>query len=141
MKLKKSLASLSIRVLLVDDFEPYRHSVRSMLRADERLDLVGEAGDGLEAVQKSQNLQPDLILLDIGLPKLNGLEAAGRIEKVAPAAKVVFLSQNSDGDLVHAAMSNGARGYVLKADAGRELLPAIAAVVRGERFISPAVRA
>lgn len=140
MQAEKSQASASIRILLVDDFEPWREAVRSMLRADERLEIVGEVVDGLEAVQKSQELQPDLILLDITLPKLNGIEAASRIERVAPAAKVVFVSQNSDVDLVHAAMADGAKGYVLKGDAGRELLPAIAAVVRGERFVSSAVK-
>lgn len=136
MEPEKTLPSASIRILLVDDFEHWRQSVRSMLRANARLAIVGEAVDGLEAIQKAQQLQPDLILLDIGLPQLNGVEAASRIEKVAPEAKVVFVSQDSDVDLVDAAINNGARGYVLKADAGRDLLPAIAAVVRGERFVS-----
>ena len=91
-------------------------------RAGDRVpvEVIGEVSDGLEAVQKAEDLQPDLILLDIGLPKLNGLEVANRIQRVAPSSKIVFLTSENGSDVVHAALSNGAKGYVLKLDAGRE---------------------
>jgi DNA-binding NarL/FixJ family response regulator len=92
-----------------------------MLQTSPELRVVAQAGDGLEAIRKAQELKPDLVLLDIGLPNLDGLEAANRIRQVAPDAKIIFLTQNSDKDVVRAALSNGARGYVLKTDASREL--------------------
>ena len=93
----------TVRVLVVDDFEPWRQQVCSMLQTRPELPVVAEAGDGLEAVQKAQELKPDLILLDIGLPNLNGLEAANRIRQVAPDASIIFLTQNNDKDVVRAA--------------------------------------
>jgi len=103
------------------------------------LQVIGEASDGLEAVQKAEELKPDLILLDIGLPTLSGIEAAHRISKLVPSATVLFLSQEIDADVVAAALSNGAGGYVLKLDAIQELLPAVESVLRGQRFISTGV--
>jgi len=125
-----------VRVLLVDDYEPFRRFVREKLKTRSELEVVGEATDGLEAVQKVEELQPDLIVLDIGLPKLSGIEAAHRMSKLVPSTTILFLSQNDDADIVEAALSNGAKGYVLKLDAERELLPAVGAVLRGERFAS-----
>jgi len=81
-----------VLILIVDDSEPFRHFIRSMLERREDLRIVGVASDGLEAVQKSEELQPDLILLDIGLPGLSGIEAAKRICKLAPKSKIIFLS-------------------------------------------------
>lgn len=101
----------------------------------EQFHIVAEAADGLEAVQKAEDLQPDIILLDIGLPSLNGIEAASRISKVAPSAIILFFSQMNDVDVVRSALSNGGMGYILKANIGRELLPGIKAVLRGERFL------
>ena len=133
------LAASSIRILIVDDFEPWRQQVYSMLRARPELCVVGEVGDGLEAVQRAKELQPDLILLDIGLPNLDGLEAANRIRHVAPAAAIIFLTANNDKDMVRAAMGSGARGYVLKIDAGRELLAAVAGILGGDDFVSSGI--
>jgi DNA-binding NarL/FixJ family response regulator len=133
------LATSSIRILVVDDFEPLRQEICSILQTRPELRVVAEVGDGLEAVQKAQELKPDLILLDIGLPTLNGLQAAKRIRQVAPDAAIIFVTQQRDKDLVKAALSTGARGYVLKTDAGRELLPAVDAVLRGDHFVSPGV--
>jgi DNA-binding NarL/FixJ family response regulator len=110
-----------------------------MLHTRPELDVIAEAGDGLEAVQKAQELSPDLIILDIGLPNLNGLEAANRIRQVAPDAAIVFLTENSDKAVVQAALSTGARGYVLKTDAGRELLRAVAGVLGGDNFVSSGI--
>lgn len=128
-----------VRVLLVDDYEPFRRFVREKLKTRSELEIVGEATDGLEAVEKAEKLHPDLIVLDIGLPKLNGIEAAPRMSKLVPSTTILFLSQNDDPDIVEAALSNGAKGYVLKLNAERELLPAVGAVLRGERFASTGI--
>ena len=129
----------TIHALVVDDFEPFRRFVCSTLGRRPGLQVVGEASDGLEAVQKAEKLKPDLILLDVGLPTLNGIEASHRISRVVPDSKILFVSQNNDVDVLRAVLGNSARGYVLKADANRELLPAVEAVLRGERFVSTGV--
>jgi DNA-binding NarL/FixJ family response regulator len=111
-----------------------------MLEGQAELQVVGEAADGWEAVQKAQTLKPDLIVLDIGLPKLNGMEAATRIRQVAAGTKVLFLTGITDEDVMRAALSTGAQGYVLKTDAGTELLPAVAAVLGGNVFVSSGIK-
>jgi CheY-like chemotaxis protein len=100
------------------------------------LQIVGETSDGLEAVYKAEELQPDLIVLDIGLPTLNGIEAARRIREVSPESRILFISQESSADLVQEALALGALGYVVKAHAGSELLAAVGAVLEGRQFIS-----
>jgi DNA-binding NarL/FixJ family response regulator len=125
-----------IRVLVVEDFEDWRRQVRFMIQARTEWQVIAEASDGSEAVQKAEDLKPDLILLDIGLPKLNGIEVARRIRQRSPSSKIIFLSQNSDLDVVRAALDTGALGYVRKTDARRELLPAMDAVLRGKQFVS-----
>ena len=121
----------SVRILVVDDFEPWRQQVCSILQIRPGLRVVAEIADGLEAVQKAEELQPDLIVLDIGLPLLNGIEVARRVRKVSPKSKILFVSQESSADVVQEALRTGARGYVLKTDAGSELLIAINVVLRG----------
>ena len=113
------------RILLVDDSEPWRIALRSLLHERPGLRVVGEAVDGLEAVEKAQELQPDLVLLDIGMPRMNGVEAAKRIREVAPQSKMLFVSIEQSADFVEAALSTGAQGYIPKADVGSKLLPAI----------------
>jgi len=130
----------SIGVLVVDDFKPWRQQICSILQTRPEFRVVAEVGDGLEAVRKSKELKPDLILLDIGLPNLNGLEAAKRIRQVAPAAKIIFLTTNNDRDVARAALNAGAQAYVLKAEAGSELLAAVAAVLGGNEFLSSGVK-
>jgi DNA-binding NarL/FixJ family response regulator len=125
-----------VRILVVDDNEPFRQFICSMLGKRAELQMIGEASDGLEAVHKSEELQPDLILLDISLPSLNGIEAARRIRKLAPKSKIVFLTQESSPDVVRGALSLGAMGYVAKASSGSDLLVAVDAVVQGRQFIS-----
>jgi DNA-binding NarL/FixJ family response regulator len=125
-----------LRVLLVEDYEPFRRFVCLALQQRAEFHVIGEVSDGLEAVQRAQELQPDLILLDIGLPKMNGLEAGRRIRRVSPNSKILFLSQESSPDVVREALSLGAQGYVLKARAQSDLLPAIEAVLGGKRFVS-----
>ena len=129
------LATSPVRVLVVDDFEPFRRLVLSMLQKQPELQIICEASDGSEAVQKAEELQPELILLDIGLPKLNGIEVARRIRKLSPGSRILFISQESSADLVREALATGARGYVVKTDAGRELLTAVNVVLRGEQFV------
>jgi len=104
------------------------------------LRIVGVASDGLEAIQKAGELQPDLILLDVGLPKMNGIEAARRIRVVAPQSKILFLSQEIDVEVAQAALSEGGHGYVVKSDAGYELSAAVEAVMQGKKFVSRSVR-
>jgi CheY-like chemotaxis protein len=129
------LATSSIRVLVVDDFEPFRRVVFSILQNKLDLRTIVEASDGVEAIELAQVLQPDLILLDIALPKLNGIEAARRIRDLAPRSKVLFVSQESSVDVVQAAFTAGASGYVFKVDLASELPVAVKAVLRGERFV------
>jgi DNA-binding NarL/FixJ family response regulator len=126
----------SIRVLVVEDFDPFRRFIVSKLQTRPEFQFIGEASDGLEAVQKAQELQPDLIMMDIGLPSLNGIEAARQIRKLSPESKIIFFSQESSADAVHEALSLGAHGYVVKARAGRELLAAVEAVLQGTQFVS-----
>ena len=108
---------LLIRILLADDFEAWRREVCLLLRGKPELQVVCEASDGSEAVQKADDLKPDLIVLDIGLPKLNGIEAARRIRQLSPNSKILFLSQNNDLEIVQAALDTGALGYVHKMNA------------------------
>ena len=121
---------------MVDDYEPFRRLICSTLRKRPELQIVGETADGLEAVQKAEELQPDLVVLDIGLPSLNGIEAARRIRKLSPESKILFISQESSADVVQEALALGALGYVVKAHAGSELLAAVGAVLEGRQFIS-----
>jgi len=131
---------LSHRVLLVDDYEPWRRFVASTLSASAHWQVAGEAADGLDAIQKAKALRPDLILLDIGLPSLNGIMVARRIFEHDPGIRILFLSENSSWDIVEAALRTGAQGYVLKSDAERELLPAMESIVEGRQFVSSSVK-
>ncbi|MGD0469675.1 MAG: response regulator transcription factor [Terriglobales bacterium] len=130
------MATSSIRALVVDDFEPFRRFVCSTLEQIPDLQVIGEALDGLEAVQKAQELKPDLILLDIGLPTLNGIAAARQIRELSPASKIIFVSVESEPDLVQAAFSLGALGYVSKTRVESDLLAAVDAVLEGRQFLS-----
>jgi DNA-binding NarL/FixJ family response regulator len=121
---------------VVDDYGPFRRFLCSTLEQKPALLVIGEVSNGLEAVRKAEELQPDLILLDVGLPALDGIEAARRIRKLSPESKILFVSQESSADVVQEAFSLGALGYVVKLDAGSELLAAVDAVRRGKRFVS-----
>ena len=129
------METTSSRVLIVEDSEPFRNFICSTLEKAPELQVVGIVSDGLAAVQKAEELQPDLILLDIGLPNLNGIEAARRIHKLSAESKILFLSQESSVDVLREALGTGASGYIVKTDAGRELLEGVKAVLRGDLFI------
>jgi len=126
----------STRVLVVDDYEPWRQFVCGALESQPELEVIGQASDGAEAVRQACHLRPDLILLDIGLPTTNGIEAARRIRECSPQSKILFVTEDRSCDVAEEALAAGAGGYVVKSDAGAELLPAIKAVLKGKRFVS-----
>lgn len=126
---------MTIRVLIVDDYEPWLRVIKSTLQSQAGLDIVGEASDGLHAIAQARELRPDLIILDIGLPRLNGIEAARRIRALSPNSRILFVSQQSSPDLVQAALDTGAYGYVVKENAGSQLLPVVKAVLAGKQFV------
>jgi DNA-binding NarL/FixJ family response regulator len=127
------------RTLVVDDVEDFRRFLCSALHERTRCQVVSEAADGLQAVLQAEQLQPDLILLDIGLPSLNGIEAARRIRKVAPNSKILFFTQNCSREIAQGALRTGANGYLLKSD-GTDLPCAVETVLRGEQFVSSRVK-
>lgn len=132
----EQVALSQLRTLVVEDHKSFLEYISSFLRERPNTKIVGEVQDGLEAVERAAALQPDLILLDIGLPGLNGIQAAGRIRQLAPDAKIIFLTQESSPEIVHAALNLGARAFVSKSRCFNDLPAAIEAVLRGERFVS-----
>jgi CheY-like chemotaxis protein len=127
---------LTYRVLVVDDHEPWRRAVCSILERSHGFEIAGEARDGPEAIFKARTLRPDLILLDIDLALVNGIEAARWILADVPESRILFVSEHRSRDVVDAALAAGGHGYVIKSNAGRELAPAMAAVVGGRRYLS-----
>ena len=126
----------SYKILVVDDSDRFRQFVVLTLRQRAEFQFIHEASDGLAAVERAEELKPDLILLDIGLPSVNGIEAGRQIRKVSPDSKILFVSLESSADVVQEALQLGAQGYLLKADAARELLPAVDAVLQGRQYLS-----
>jgi DNA-binding NarL/FixJ family response regulator len=126
----------AVRVLIVEDFEPFRRAIRSILGKHSGLRIVGEASDGLEAVCMAEELQPDLILLDIGLPTLDGIEAARQIRTLSPQSKIIFVTQESAPAVEQEALNFGAAGYVLKIRIVSDLLAAVDVVLGGGQFVS-----
>ena len=125
----------TVRILVVDDFEMFRQFVVELLGKRPELQVVGEASDGLEAIQKAVELRPDLILLDIGLPSLNGIEVARQMRSLAPESRIIFLTQESSADVVQEAFSVGARGYVTKNMVLTDLFTAVGTVLSGKTFV------
>jgi len=127
------------RTLVVDDVEDFRRFMCSTL--EERTDcrVVGVACDGQQAVVQAEQLQPDLILLDLGLPKLNGIEAARQIRKLSPTSKILFFTQNCSREIAEGALETGAHGYLLKSDA-TDLPFSVESVLHGEQFVSSRVK-
>lgn len=127
---------MKTRVLLVDDFKPWRVAASRILGADPDVQIVGEAGDGREAIEKAATLLPDVVLLDIGLPLLNGLQAARQIRQASPQSKIIFLTGQDDEDLRNAALATGAEAYVVKSRALAELQLSLEAAARRTRETS-----
>ena len=126
----------SVRILVVEDFPPFLQFISATLATRHDLQVICEVSDGLEAVRKAEELRPNLILLDIGLPSLNGIEAARQIRKLVPESKIIFLTQEFSNDLVEEALRLGAWGYVIKIKAKRDLLAAVETVISGKQFVS-----
>jgi DNA-binding NarL/FixJ family response regulator len=128
-----------IRVLLADDHTLVRAGIRSLLKGLENVEVVGEAGDGQEAVRLAESLRPDVVLLDVGMPGLNGLDVAARLATHDPSIRVLILSMHASEEYVLRALRAGCAGYLLKGSAVAELEIAVRAVARGETYLSPAV--
>ena len=125
----------SVRIVVVDDFENWRRAIVSILEEDPGLEIVGLASDGVDGVQRCWELKPNLVVLDVGLPNLSGLEAAKQIREVSPDTKILFLSANRSREVIREALRMGAAGYILKENAGRELLAAVRSAVRDDEFL------
>ena len=129
-----------IRIVLVDDHEVARRALRSVLSSNPNLEIVGEAVEGREAIRKVGELRPDIVLLDISLPDISGIEAAPSIREVSPESRIIFVSQHISIPLAKDALQRGAYGYVVKSDAGLDLLAAIEAANQGDTFVSRTLR-
>jgi DNA-binding NarL/FixJ family response regulator len=127
-----------LRILVVDDHASVRRAVCSLLRHQPDFEVTCEATDGLEAIQKAREIRPDVIVLDISMPELNGLQAARQIRQVAPESEIVFLSQHGASNIIAEAMSIGARGYVCKSHVADHLVDAVRAVGQHQNFLAVA---
>jgi DNA-binding NarL/FixJ family response regulator len=130
-----------VRVLLADDHGIVRRGLRSLLETEPGLTVVAEAADGAEALRLCEQHDPDIVVLDIGMPKLNGIDVAARMQKLRRPPHVIILSMHSDESYIIRALGAGARAYLLKDATDEDLLPAIRAVAAGKPFLSPAVTA
>ncbi len=126
----------AVRILLVEDFEPFRKLIRTLLEANPSLQIVAEIADGQEAVQRVAELKPSVILLDIGLPSLNGIAAARLMRRLSPNSKILFVSQESSPEVIQEALCLGASGFVAKSRVGVDLMPALEAILLGGNFVS-----
>ncbi len=124
------------QILLVEDFVPWQHFISMRLESEIDLQVISIAADGLEAVHKAKELQPDLVLMDLSLPGMNGIEATRQIRILSPGARILFLSEHADSNLIQAALDAGACGYILKSDSGADLILGIRAVLLGQQFVS-----
>ena len=128
-----------IRILLADDHVLVRQGFKMILSAQSDMQIVGEAANGRETVEAAEKLQPDVVLMDVTMPELNGIEATRRLQNVSPRTRVLALSMHKDAVYVREILRAGARGYLLKDSAEPDLIAAIRAVAKGEAYLSPAV--
>ena len=128
-----------IRILIADDHPVFRYGLRALLAAEPTTEVIGEATTGEEAIAKASSLQPDVILMDLNMPGINGIEATRRILEMTPHMSILVLTMFDDDDSIFAAMRAGARGYLLKGAEGEETMRAIQAVSSGEAIFSPAI--
>lgn len=130
---------MKIRVYIADDHAIIRDGLRALLEARDDIEVIGGAGDGRQAVAEAKQSQPDVVLMDISMPRLNGIEAAAQLREVAPKARVIMLSMHATSEHLFRALQAGARGYVLKNSAGAELVDAVRTVHAGKRYFSPKI--
>jgi DNA-binding NarL/FixJ family response regulator len=128
-----------IRILLADDHSLVRHGFRMILAAEADMEIAGEAGNGREALELAQKLKPDVVVMDVAMPELNGIEATRRLIELSPRTRVLALSMHKDAVYVREILRAGARGYLLKDSADADLLAAVRAVAKGEGYLSPGV--
>lgn len=128
-----------ISILIVDDHDILRGGIRAILEKESDFTVIGEASNGQEAVDKAESKKPDLILMDISMPKLNGLQATLRIKKILPGTKIIILSRHCSQEYVYKSLKSGASGYLIKKSAYSELIPAIRTVYQNRRYLSPDV--
>ena len=127
---------MSITILVVEDFLPWQGVIKAILGSQNDLNIIATASGGLEAIQKAQELKPDLILMDVSLPGMSGFEVARQIRIISPVFKILFLSERRGSDFIKAAFEVGGSGYVLKSDARADLLIGIRVILRGRQFVS-----
>jgi DNA-binding NarL/FixJ family response regulator len=128
-----------IRILLVEDHETVREGLRMIIGAQADMDVVGEAGDGHAAIERAQELQPDVVVMDVSMPRMNGLKATGKLLELCPQTKVLTLTRHTDDGYLQELLRAGASGYVLKQSAPAELLRAIRTVATGGKYLDPAI--
>jgi DNA-binding NarL/FixJ family response regulator len=126
---------MTVRILVVDDHPVVRHGLKSLLGARNGWEVIGEASDGIEAVDKASDLTPDVVVLDVSMPRMNGLEACRLIRKSVPECEVLIVTQHDSAQMMREALDAGARGYVVKSNAARDLLAAVDAVSRHTPFM------
>lgn len=126
-----------IRILLADDHELVRRGIRGLLHAKRKWHVVGEASDGIEAIEQTKKLQPDIVILDVDMPNLNGLQAAPKIREAAPDAKIIALTLHESAEMVRRALEAGAHGFVLKSDLAERLVTALQEISRVKPFLTP----
>ncbi len=131
---------MAIRVFLADDHAVVRDGLRLMLETHDDMQVVGEAADGREAVEGVAEMQPDVVVMDISMPELNGVDATRELQELAPDVRVLILSMHGTSEHVRRALDAGAVGYVRKESAGGEIIDAVRTVAGGQRYLSPAVR-
>src|SRR5437667_6269591 len=131
---------MKIRILLVDDHTILRAGLKMMLNAQPDMDVIGEAHDGRQAIQESQRLHPDIVLMDITMPDMNGIESTRQIKKALPDVKVLILTMHENDEYVFQALRAGASGYILKEAADTELMSALHVVQYGKFYLSPSAR-
>ena len=131
----------SYKIILADDHTMFRMGIRKIIEDADGLEIIGEVGDGLSLLKMLSNLSPDLVILDISMPNLRGIEAAGEIKRLYPHTKLLFLTMHRDKEYFRHAVNAGADGYLLKEDADTELFLAITRIRAGKDYISPLIKA
>jgi DNA-binding NarL/FixJ family response regulator len=132
---------MTVRILVVDDHPVVRHGLRTLLGENPDWQIIDEAGDGMEAVEKADQLKPDVVVLDVSMPRMNGLEACRLIRKTVPQSEILIVTQHDSPQMMREALGAGARGYVVKSNVARDLLEAVEAVSQHKGYTAPGPQA